>query len=586
MTTTGIGPTTGSQDISTLIERITGRWALSWQVIVIGTALTYPQIVLTGGTLGSREVTPEQLPTMAAVTAGAAVLAVSYAVIANFTFLRNRAIKPIPLWLYVGFYLSAGFIYAAGMEVADDVLGVETIIPIWVRFLFAGITTVAFGMAMSLLLEARDRFRRERAALLEQEVAVAAEALREQGIVDGLRGSLRGEVDESLRRARERILAAAAPAVRDSSGADAWHQVAVEVGAAARDSVRPLSHALWEQAEAEYPKPRFKGVLRQFVSAPRFLPAATAVFIGIGLPGAAIRAVGAAWAPVLIVVAVAVVYAVLRIADTFMAARSQLRQVWFVLGYLATMGIVLLVAFLPGAGSGAAGEVGAIVIGVTAGIVLISMVGALDDVRTQALDSLQSGVARAHIRQEAQRRELAVTLSDLAQHLHGSVQTRLTMCAAGVDRAALDGDGDAYQQCLGEALEVLGESALPGEWSGDVAADLARVQSLWNGLCDLEIELDPALTERGATGVRRRPEVAVVVAEAVGNAYRHGGASRATVTVQQEGDDVLVDVLDNGSGPNAVEPGLGMVTLNRLSRGRVLLESVPEGGHLRVDLPS
>ncbi len=561
-------------------ERITGRWALSWQVIVIGTALTYPQIVLTGGTLGSREVTPEQFPTMALVTAGAAVVAVSYAVIANFTFLRNRAVTPIPLWLYFGFYLSAGFIYAAGMEVADDVLGVETIIPLWVRFLFAGITTVAFGMVMSLLLEARDRFRREREALLEQEVAVAADVLREQGIIDGLRGSLRGEVDESLRRARERILAAAAPSSRDPESVT-WHQVADEVGAAARESVRPLSHALWEQAEAEYPRPHLGGVVRQFISAPRFLPAVTAALVGISLPGAAIRAVGPAWAPVLIAVAVAAVYAVLKFADHFMARGSALRQVWFVAGYLATLSIVLFVAFLPGAGSGAAGEAGAIVIGLTTGIVIISMVGALDDVRAQALASLQTGVAQAHIRQEAQRREVAVTLSDLAQHLHGSVQTRLTMCAAGVERAASDGDAVGYQDCLGEALEVLGESALPGEWSGSVGADLERVQSLWLGLCDVDVRVDPAVLDRA------RPEVAVVIAEAVANAYRHGGATHIWASVSRVDDVIRVEVVDDGSGPADPQPGLGTVTLNRLSRGRVVLEAVPQGGgRLQVDLPA
>ncbi len=563
----------------TWVERITGRWALSWQVIVIGTALTYPQIVLTGGTLGSREVTPEQFPTMAVVTAGAAIIAVSYAVIANFTFLRNRAITPIPLWLYFVFYVSEGFIYAAGMEVSDDILGVETIIPLWVRFLFAGITTVAFGMVMSLLLEARDRFRHEREALLDQEVAVAADLLREQGIIDGLQGSLRGEVDESLRRARERILAAASPSTRNADVVT-WQQVADEVGAAARDSVRPLSHALWEQAEADYPRPRFGGVVRQFIAAPRFLPAATAALVGVGLPGAAIRAVGPGWTPLLIAVAVAAVYAVLRIADTFMAEGSALRQIWFVAGYLATLSIVLVIAFLPGTGPGAAGEAAAIVIGVTAGIVIISMVGALDDVRSQALASLHTGVAQAHIRQEAQRREVAVTLSELAQHLHGSVQTRLTMCAAGVERAALSEDGIAYQKCLVEALEVLGETALPGEWSGNVTEDLERVRSLWIGLCDVEWRVDPVLLDSA------RPEIAVVVAEGVSNAYRHGDATHARVSVDQAGDVVRVEVIDNGSGPRDVEPGLGTVTLNRLSRGRVFLDSAPEGGRLRVDLPA
>lgn len=564
-------------------ERITGRWAISWQVIVIGTLLTYPQIVLTGGTLGSREVQPEQFPTMAWVTAVAAACAVIYAVIADYTFLRHRRTRPVPLWLYFGFYLSAGFIYAAGMEIADDILGVETIIPLWVRFLFAGITTVAFGVVMSLLLEARDRFRRERAALLEQEVAVAAELLREQGIIDGLSNTLHGEVDESLRRARERILAAAS--MEQAATQQSWHEVAEELGAAARDSVRPLSHALWEQAELEYPKPRLGGVVRQFLAAPRFLPAATAVLVGVGLPGAAIRAVGPAWAPLLIAVAVAAVYGVLRVADSFMVRASQWRLVWFLAGYFATLAIVLVVTFLPGPVPGAAGEVGAIVIGLTTGIVIISMVGALDDVRVQALASLQTGVAQGHIQQEAQRREVAVTLSNLAQHLHGSVQTRLTMCAAGVERAASDGDASAYQECVGEALKVLGEAALPGEWSGNVSEDLARVRSQWAGLCEIAYRIDPTVGAGIGGRAIPKPEVAVVVAEAVSNAYRHGGATRLDVSVDRTADGIRIEARDDGRGPHDVTAGLGMATLNRLSRGRVELRGVPEGALLVVDLP-
>ncbi len=564
-------------------ERITGRWAISWQVIVIGTLLTYPQIVLTGGTLGSREVQPEQFPTMAWVTAVAAACAVSYAVIADYTFFRHRRTRPVPLWLYVGFYLSAGFIYAAGMEIADDILGVETIIPIWVRFLFAGITTVAFGIVMSLLLEARDRFRRERAALLEQEVAVAADRLREQGIIDGLSNTLHGEVDESLRRARERILAAAS--TEQGGIQQSWHAVAEEVGAAARDSVRPLSHALWEQAELEYPKPRLGGVVRQFIAAPRFLPAATALLVGVGLPGAAIRAVGPAWAPLLIAGAVGAVYAVLRVADNLMVNRSRLRLAWFLAGYLATLAIVIVVTFLPGPGPGAAGELGAIVIGLTTGIVIISMVGALDDVRAQALASLQTGVAQGHIRQEAQRREVAVTLSNLAQHLHGSVQTRLTMCAAGVERAAADGDASAYQECVGQALRILGESALPGEWSGNITEDLARVRSQWAGLCDVEYWIDPDIGASPGVRATPRPEVAVVVAEAVSNAYRHGGATQLDVSIARTADGIRIEARDDGHGPHEVTSGLGMATLNRLSRGRVELRGVSDGALLVVDLP-
>jgi len=155
-------------------DRVTGRWAISWQVIVFANLLTYPQMVLTGGTLGSRQVPPEDLPTSAAIMGAAVLLNAAYATLAMFTVFRHRSTRPVPLWLYAGFYLSAGVIPVVGMEYLDAVLGEQTALPVVLRLFFACTTTLWLGLVFSLLLEGRDRFRTERVELIDEAVELRA----------------------------------------------------------------------------------------------------------------------------------------------------------------------------------------------------------------------------------------------------------------------------------------------------------------------------------------------------------------------------------------------------------------------------
>lgn len=97
-------------------QRVTGRWAISWQVIVIGSSLTYPQMVLTGGTLGGRPVQEGQMPTVATISAAFLAANIAYSFLAMATVFRNREVHPVPLWLYFGFYASAAVLPVASRD--------------------------------------------------------------------------------------------------------------------------------------------------------------------------------------------------------------------------------------------------------------------------------------------------------------------------------------------------------------------------------------------------------------------------------------------------------------------------------------
>jgi signal transduction histidine kinase len=69
-----------------------------------------------------------------------------------------------------------------------------------------------------------------------------------------------------------------------------------------------------------------------------------------------------------------------------------------------------------------------------------------------------------------------------------------------------------------------------------------------------------------------------VVQEAITNAVRHSGATNLWLTFLQDGDAILVDIQDNGSGMASVQPNLAPTYGLRGMRERV--EAV--GGRLSI----
>jgi signal transduction histidine kinase len=87
---------------------------------------------------------------------------------------------------------------------------------------------------------------------------------------------------------------------------------------------------------------------------------------------------------------------------------------------------------------------------------------------------------------------------------------------------------------------------------GDLPALVARVEAA--GLpvrLRLDPELDALVPGVGLAAYR-------VVQEALTNCLKHATASTAWVTVTREGDDVLVEVRDDGAGPTSVMEGNGL----------------------------
>lgn len=100
--------------------------------------------------------------------------------------------------------------------------------------------------------------------------------------------------------------------------------------------------------------------------------------------------------------------------------------------------------------------------------------------------------------------------------------------------------------------------------------------------CAVPVRVDVSLTRRPD-----RPHEAVayfVVAEAITNVTKHSSASRASVTIADDGTLLRVLVEDDGKGGAAIEPGGGLAGLAArvAAVDGTLMVSSPDGGPTRV----
>jgi signal transduction histidine kinase len=254
----------------------------------------------------------------------------------------------------------------------------------------------------------------------------------------------------------------------------------------------------------------------------------------------------------------------------------------------------------PIAGALAAGIVGGPVGGAAAGVVIgLGRYGGsrLDDLASPGLLSLLSttflyalaggaaGLVMRRLQQATDEIAAARAREEVARTLHDGVLQTLAV----VQRRATDSDLAELARTQERELRqfLFGIDRAPG----DLLAELRRVATTATARHGLTVEVT-AVDDPGAVPADVVRALVGAVGEALTNASKHGGATRAVVFVDPDDDSVQVSVNDDGSGfdVDAVPEGVG---LGRSIRGRVdevggqvQVRSTPgRGTEVRLTLP-
>jgi signal transduction histidine kinase len=192
-------------------------------------------------------------------------------------------------------------------------------------------------------------------------------------------------------------------------------------------------------------------------------------------------------------------------------------------------------------------------------------------------------------------RELAVLeeRNRLARDLHDSVKQQVFAISMQLSaaRTSLKETDQAYPsvvqaeklaQQAGSELTTLIQQLRPSQLASKsfsaALQDYAREWSLQNG-----IETELHLTNPGSLGAESEDMLFRVAQEAFSNVARHSGATKAIITLQDEGSEIVLSIEDNGKGIDGerLQKGIGLDSMQeRMSQigGTLQVSGYKDGG--------
>lgn len=584
---------TSNRNVPSWQSRIGGRWAISLPAYLVGVVLNVAILALTGGQIGADKLRIPDAPKWIALGIVASLIVGAYALAADASLFKNRRINPVPAWLVIAFHLGVGIIFGLVVVIGGDYYIESSQQNPYVRIGVIGLIGLWWGLTAALVLEARDRFNRDREELLDKAVSLELASISEAETAMKLRSAISQEMGPVLDGTREQVdqvLSGFSTQTQVLLPIEEWWRISQSLRQTADSTIRPLSHQLWEATSKQYPRPRLGRVLSRLVLYQQYAVLPTMVILAIGYLPAGIYDLGAFFGSLATLAMAGGAGLLLLIANFFMHNFPKAHALYFIgafvlveiyaVAYLAALSQAQGNAFMWNA------EILGGAIAVANSTLLPAAYASLNGVRDEVLDNFRVDTDQAQVLQLANAIQLARVTREAARELHGSVQTRLISCAVAIEQASRSGDIDQFRRALNTSIAIL-DAPLPEaaeDTSRTVGEEIDRSCSPWSGLCLITTYIDTELEQmRGPVAMA----AGRIIEEAVGNACRHGLADEITISVQAiAGPAAQFEINDNGCGPTEGAPGLGAAMLAGISRGQVSLMGRPEGGaRLSVTLP-
>lgn len=569
-------------------QRLGGRWAISLPTYLITGALALVVVLTFQRTaLSSWPVAASWALLWLAGTALVGVIPLL--VLARTTF-RQRAVRPVGVVAKVSADAVAAIVFGLFMVTGASLLNLDMSIAPWLFVLVTSVYATVWGSALTYFLDYRQQVVEQHDRLVEE--LAAAQILRDdqEELLGRMRAEILAEVDVELGPTRTMVEQALAGAARSPSGlpdtsTQDWSIVANALREGADDAVVPLSREMWQRSSAEPVRQPWWWLLVDVVIRQPFRPLATTVVDSFATMALVVPVFGFTRGMILLAGGVGITVVVMTSANSLMARWPRHHAAIFLTTLILLQAtlifrVVLRETWVPGSASG-----GWVITQVIAGIIVVfitSGFGALRDRDRSLLASAEAQVRQDEVEARARAMHLAALARETAQHLHGSVQTRLTASAMAIDRAVTQTDDAALGEALQEAIAALTAPMHSSGAAGSVADEVRRKLDFWEGFCDFTVIIDEqAGSWRGSASVVGR-----VVEEAVSNAVRHGHATRIDVHVTSASDQSLqITIVDHGLGPGTGSPGMGSAYLSQVTAGRWELGATGSGSRLVAYLP-
>ena len=566
-------------------ERLGGRWSISWQtwsisavIVCLGLAASVPSATLSLALFASWMF----IGIIGALTVGL------WLMLLHFSVFRNRAQKPVPIWIVIATSALSGVILTFVVTEFSRYAGLESEIGKPDHYVVTGVVAVWFGCMMILLFDYRDRSSRARNDLISLAVQLEIEELRRNELSSVLRNQIDSEVEAELYEARTVLGQSLSTQFTDTPSevkrAD-WIVASGLLKGTAQDLVRPLSKRLWRDAAEKYPSRSWWVLVPNTIADQPFRPGLILFIHLIGTGAETISLFGRSHGTSLLASSIFVILAITLPANALMRRFPNLHSIIFLTALFILQAGVPITAMIreswvPGSAP-IAWQVAQIILG-TLVVILTSAVGAWRAFDYQARDIFRERLRKKQVMSWAENRHVAELAREVSRTLHGSVQTRLYSCSMALDRAAAMGDEAMAGQALEEAMAVLTEPLRESGVMSRVADEVERKVSLWGALCVFDVEV--SIHDEGDSMATARV-VGRLIEEAISNAVRHGQASHIEICVTELADSQIhIEITDDGSGPSNGSAGIGSALFDQMCTGGWSLIATPKGAQLNAYL--
>jgi signal transduction histidine kinase len=422
-----------------------------------------------------------------------------------------------------------GFLTWLGMELLGqtDALSLE----LWGRVIFSAITGLIVVPSVALLGSLRYRYAKQREELISEKVA-----------------SARGD---SYPETLARFITDAKNRIKSSALSTERGALVSELRDIVNSDLRPLSQKIWTQESERFPSFRLGqiakvAIFRHVYSISWVVPLWAATTVAGTLR--VLSAEEGIW--------IQLVRSFLLALGLWLATRIKVKGfAGALMVYASSISVIAVLQVVMGTWLATDREFGedlgftiANVIWLFQLTMFVGMGKAFIEMAKQVESEYEKFLSEQDLEEIRSYRQLALKDRQLAQFLHGHVQTKLNGVASRIE--SRDAAGDIRADL--DEIEVVLNEAL-GEFGSRQVQSLEEVveslQRDWGGLVRLTFALNPVRLEDDQFETIRE-----IISEGIANAVRHGFASEVSIMLTA-GPEIVV--LDNGTGPRDGKAGLG-----------------------------
>jgi two-component sensor histidine kinase len=560
---------------------LTGQWAISrTPYLVIAPTIVASVVLIEATSFEARELGDWLL-----ASAGGYVVFCALLYLAHTTLYRTRVTKPVPVaWIFIiGF--TFGAIKGATIGILSVFLDLESDVTqaVSTRFFAAGFLGLVGVPAIAIVMNALEEFREKRAELIAEQIRLESKELQSQEVIAAMSAQLRSSIERDLGVLLDDIKRSLN---EKSINTDSWQLLADDLRTTARETVRDMSHRLWERPSSSVKDFSLVDIGKAMITTSAFplrfiLPILLASSVPVNLNDH-----GTSELPLRLLV-LAFTTSLIYLSATL--AIQRWNEYKFTL-YASSLILAALAPLLTDIlifrdvvdqkfiGVSVTIAIWLPLLTITCGLIDTSL-----KQRQEILDGLQAQIDRSRIRTISENNETVRLSSDMAKYLHGNLQSRLMASALAIETAGNAQDSKALLIEIEKARQSITTpfDQFTSTELATVSVELSRLMVMWEGILSRELVLSSSDEDVSKTDTRN---IIHVVEEAFSNSLRHGLATEVTVLLKSTNSGISLTVIDNGLGPREGSPGLGSSLFNSIAGSNWSLARGPDGVGAQLNL--